>query len=407
MHVNPVTGTSAVDGQTSLPTNVPWELRCTVDGVEHTFLVVTLVPEILHACAQADPDAPLGAIMVVINRGVKGVPEVKVYKTLLHALRGEGYAKDYYTETIPSLEVMQGDALWALRMVHDSEDLTDQALVFTRDRKLRDIIAELGPSVAERKRLAVSDAERAQLGDDVLARKNPMAAAMANWGLTVQLGHLVESATGHDQRISRTLLAIVQVLADDWKIFRDIIAELASMKRYWRDSRSVEFTLDQAKRLAVRVDRIAMPLQNMVAAPYGQMPILALLKKRLIDLSNDLKNESGYKLAFPLLLEASRTSLTLLVHASIAKALTIPARARRLECVMTPSEQLELLRELVVAMEMIDEVGENVLFGDVTIISITPVVHVHIESAQNETMQLDPDLESIYKDLSSALDLFN
>ncbi|PJE76762.1 hypothetical protein COV05_02930 [Candidatus Uhrbacteria bacterium CG10_big_fil_rev_8_21_14_0_10_48_16] len=261
---NPVTGTPAVDGKTSLPEPHRHLFTFMVGEADFDVDVVTMAPGVLHTSVAT------GAVIVQTRGTVEGLPVCVVYRTLLHALRGEMYAVDYYAREIPDLVADESSARWCLRLVHDSDDLTDPELVTLREQALEEIIVRAKASMAEHKVVAVADAVRALQVDDTLGRRNPMAAAMANHGLVIRLNHLIANASGAEIRVSKTLLAIVQVLANIWKTFHDIDVELASMERWWMENRRDPLTYEQAQKLAVRVERLALPISDIHEAPYAR-----------------------------------------------------------------------------------------------------------------------------------------
>lgn len=235
MAPNPITGTTATDSDPVLPlppsevfTFVNRETEDTVTASLHT-----AHRAVLYVC-ERDTSGTLdrGASIVITSGFRRGLPVGVVYRDMPRALRGEGYAQLYYEGEVPVLKMAQEDALWALEMVHVSDDLLDPDMSRQRTEALQGIIGLLEERSGPRVKRALSNATRALEREDVQERHNPMAAAMANWGLTVQLDHRFHEAVQIQERVSRSRHAILQNLLSTWGIFQAIKIEMEAMRRW-------------------------------------------------------------------------------------------------------------------------------------------------------------------------------
>lgn len=340
---NPVTATRATDEDHVGARRVRSLAFFAKDIGSLTLDVEVNETDVLYTHVGANDRVPLGAA-IVMTRGFHGALRIGiVYKNVLTADRGEGYADDYYDGGIPTLRVDRNDARWALDALHDSDDLRDPGLVRKRLQKLDRIVDRNAGSGSARKRKAAADAERAKRVSDKNKRRNPIAAAMANWGATVQLDKELRIALGADERVSRSRLAIVRLLAGIWKTFHDVDVELASMERWWSPTRRRPLPFSQSKRLATRVARVGEEVCLVTAAPYGQMPLLTQLHGELDALVGALRNATEFRRALPLLASARRTVAALLIHRMIAQMLVTAGKARRFKKPVTGKQRREYL----------------------------------------------------------------
>ncbi|OGL94885.1 hypothetical protein A2348_05355 [Candidatus Uhrbacteria bacterium RIFOXYB12_FULL_58_10] len=298
-------------------------------------------PGVLYTHVGAHESVPPGAAIVLTQGSHETLPVGVIYRSVLHADRGEMYADTYYDGAIPDLRVFRNDARWALDAVHDSDDLTDPELVRRRVRRLDRLIERNTGSTGERKRRAVSDATRAKFERDKRGQRNPMAAAMANWGAAVQLDKQLRIALNADERVSRSRVAIVRLLASIWKCLHDCDVELASMTRWWKPGRKRPLQLAQAKRLAERAARTSDELTLITAAPYAQMPLLAQLRDELDAFVVALNDRERFRAALPLLMAARRSVGKLLIHRQIAQMLVTAGMVRRFKRPIKAKERRE------------------------------------------------------------------
>lgn len=338
---NPITCTDATEPGASPARPVR---DVTVDTPDLGRLVLRVEvnePDVLYTHVGEHPTIPVGAAVVITELREGDVPLAAVYQSVLTADRGEGYAGAYYEEGIPVLRVDRNDARWTLDAVHDSDDLGDPEIVRKRLRRLDRIVARNKDSGSARKRRAAHDAERAKSLKDKNARANPMAAAMANWGAAVQLDKELRIALTAGERVSKSRVAIVRLLASVWKTFHDTDVELASMERWWKPSRRRPIPFAQARRLAERARRMGTELARITAAPYGQMPMLAQLRAELDTFVDALGDADRYRDAFPLLACARRTAGKLILHRTVAQMLVTAGKVRRFKKPITAKQRRE------------------------------------------------------------------
>jgi hypothetical protein len=261
------------------------------------------------------------------------------------ALRGEGYAQLYYEEEVPVLQMAQEDALWALEMVHVSDDLFDSEQTRRRTDALGRIISLLEDRSGPRVERALSNATRALEREDVQERHNPMAAAMANWGLTVQLDHRFHEAVQIQGRVSRSRHAILQNLLGTWGIFQAIKIEMEAMRRWWRLR---DDSLDKARALplAHRVGRLRQQLDaTLLAAPYCNIVAVTNLSCVLGQLEEVLLGpETGYSNGARFHALAWQWASFLRLHSELVKFMDPVARARRQDRDLASPERVAFMR---------------------------------------------------------------
>ncbi|PJA45399.1 hypothetical protein CO174_03335 [Candidatus Uhrbacteria bacterium CG_4_9_14_3_um_filter_50_9] len=406
--INPVTGTRSIDEQ--VPMVDQQRLLVFIDRKTE---VVTCVDTLelgpgVHTHIGIHDRVPLGAV-IVRTRGAKGgIPICVVYRDLLRAMRGEGYAEDYYDEEIPTLTMALGDAHWALQAVHDSDDLRDPEMVAEREERLIAIIRLAAEGSSEYKERAGANAERALQLLDKLGRGNPMAAAMANWGVTVQLDKQLLQALGAGARVSKSHLAIVQALTRIWESIRHADIELASMGRWWSPGRKQPLDLAQAVRLASRVERIAAPLKLIHAAPYAQMPLMLVLADQLDELGRMLCDEERFMNAGPLVHLIRESLGLLLIHRRLAQALIVPAKARRFKRAFTDIEVQKLNDDVHTLLTEVRVMEHSLSLGNPGLISSRLVVGLS-EALYGVFRQFQADEvspEKVYEGLQGVLDLY-
>ena len=172
-----------------------------------------------------------------------------------------------------------------------------------------------------------------------------MAAAMANWGVTVQLSHGIVTATHGQAQVSRSALAVVQTLTWIWRSFQNVDIELASMERWWSPNRHEPFTFECAQRLTRRLESLREPLLNIRAAPFVRMPVLAKLVEHLGWLCDELSDEDSFEEAGGLLLRTRYLATLLLLHRDLAQLMILPSRAQRWNRKMSDLERVEFAQK--------------------------------------------------------------
>lgn len=358
--------------------------------------------DVLYTHVGEHPTIPVGAAVVITELREGDVPLAAVYQSVLTADRGEGYAEIYYEDAVPVIRVDRNDARWALDAVHDSDDLVNPEIVRKRNQRLDRIVARNKDSGSERKRTAAADAERAKHPKDKLDRANPMAAAMANWGAAVQLDKELHIALKADERVSKSRVAIVRLLASVWKSFHDADVELGSMERWWKPGRRRPLPFSQARRLAERAARIEAELALITAAPYGQMPLLAQLREEIDSLVEALNDKGRYRDAFPLLQCARRTAAKLILHRVIAQMLVTAGKVRRFKKPITAAQRREYVAaadraNTQIVAAIMDEPGRSVFLSR---------LQGRLEEAKQVGLEDEFDAERAYELLGDASNLY-
>lgn len=349
---NPLTGTDATFKSAPAPLRV--SEPCTFWDTWNERLVTAQMradhPGVLYVCTERDNKHVSFGAVLVITGSHQGHLAGKVYQSILHALRGEGYAQVYYEREVPVLEMALEDAHWALGVVHQTDDLQcEPDLVRAREEALEQIIQMAQPRQSDRVQQAARNAGRAQQVHDRIGRRNPMAAAMANWGVMVQLDHRLNEAVGARTRVSRTRHLILQDLLRLWGVFSEIKIELEAMARWWKNDHQRPDSAEMSA-LHHRVTRLREKLINTpMAAPYVNMSIMVYLVGQLFQLGQALDPHSEavtYKRGGDYRAGAYQWVLLLRLHADLAKLLDSVATAQRFESGLEPHEAVMFQRTL-------------------------------------------------------------
>ena len=148
-------------------------------------------------------------------------------------------------------------------------------------------------------------------------------------------------------------------------------------------------------------------MTNICARPYARMPLLEQLQEQMSRLATELSADELFMGAIGSLVTVRRIVAMLLIHAKIAQALVVPAKARRFKRSLTVIEQLDLIRDIDEIIAMLQTVEEEARFaqpGSIDFISSMTDVLVRTKTA---VLKKDADVVAIYKLLNSALERYN